>query len=493
MMGLRVRTFAHIHRLSIAEQSEEKRGRVRRARDRRRRRDAAVHGVGRDRVDLGGRAGRRVARADALLLVAADARDRRLLVVPLSSSSGRSRTGSPRRTTRPGRASARCSPRSRSPSWEPRSCAPTGWTSSTFGRVRGAIDRAVPGGGPRALPVGHAVPALHGLLRAGRLDRGRAGRELRAGVGTHVRQGDGVPVPRRHVPARVHRPARRSTARRRPRSRDGGRSWRSSTSPSRSSSRSRGWSSRPGALSVRAEDVEYPYREGGPVLHGISLDVEAGEHVAIVGETGCGKTTFVKLRLPARRPGGRADRGRRHRSARDRSPRRGSARSGWCRRTGSCSTRPCARTCAPAGAGRPTATSRPRSRSWGSGDWVGGAPAGAGHAGRRARGGAVRRRAPARGARPRAHRRSRPADPGRGDVARWIRRPSGGRPRRCAACPKAGRRSRWRTGCRRRRAPTGCSCSTPAGWWRRARTRSSSRRGGDVRAPVRELARQRAG
>jgi ATP-binding cassette subfamily B protein len=50
-----------------------------------------------------------------------------------------------------------------------------------------------------------------------------------------------------------------------------------------------------GPLSVSARDVEYAYREGGPVLRGISLDVGAGEHVAIVGETGCGKTTFVKL------------------------------------------------------------------------------------------------------------------------------------------------------------------------------------------------------
>ncbi len=49
------------------------------------------------------------------------------------------------------------------------------------------------------------------------------------------------------------------------------------------------------ALSVSARDVEYAYREGGPVLHGITMDVAAGEHVAIVGETGCGKTTFVKL------------------------------------------------------------------------------------------------------------------------------------------------------------------------------------------------------
>ena len=50
-----------------------------------------------------------------------------------------------------------------------------------------------------------------------------------------------------------------------------------------------------GALSVRTEAVEFAYREGGPVLHGIDLDLAAGAHVAIVGETGCGKSTFAKL------------------------------------------------------------------------------------------------------------------------------------------------------------------------------------------------------
>jgi ATP-binding cassette, subfamily B, bacterial len=50
-----------------------------------------------------------------------------------------------------------------------------------------------------------------------------------------------------------------------------------------------------GALSVEADDVRYAYRTGPEVLHGISLSVRAGGHVAIVGETGCGKTTFVKL------------------------------------------------------------------------------------------------------------------------------------------------------------------------------------------------------
>jgi putative ABC transport system ATP-binding protein len=50
-----------------------------------------------------------------------------------------------------------------------------------------------------------------------------------------------------------------------------------------------------GALSVHADHVRYRYRTGPEVLHGISIDVAAGSHVAIVGQTGCGKSTFVKL------------------------------------------------------------------------------------------------------------------------------------------------------------------------------------------------------
>ena len=61
-MALRVRTFEHIHRLSIAEQTEEKRGvfvaRVTADVDTL----SAVHGVGRDRVDL-----RRASRSSASL------------------------------------------------------------------------------------------------------------------------------------------------------------------------------------------------------------------------------------------------------------------------------------------------------------------------------------------------------------------------------------------------------------------------------------------
>jgi ATP-binding cassette, subfamily B, bacterial len=50
-----------------------------------------------------------------------------------------------------------------------------------------------------------------------------------------------------------------------------------------------------GALAVRAHDVDFGYRGGGPVLQGVSVDIAPGARVAIVGETGSGKTTFAKL------------------------------------------------------------------------------------------------------------------------------------------------------------------------------------------------------
>jgi len=50
-----------------------------------------------------------------------------------------------------------------------------------------------------------------------------------------------------------------------------------------------------GPLTVTTEGLKFAYREGGLVLHGIDVDVYAGSRIAIVGETGCGKTTFAKL------------------------------------------------------------------------------------------------------------------------------------------------------------------------------------------------------
>jgi len=52
----------------------------------------------------------------------------------------------------------------------------------------------------------------------------------------------------------------------------------------------------PGALSVRTEALEFGYQDGsGLVLRGIDAEIPAGAHIAVVGETGCGKTTFAKL------------------------------------------------------------------------------------------------------------------------------------------------------------------------------------------------------
>jgi len=50
-----------------------------------------------------------------------------------------------------------------------------------------------------------------------------------------------------------------------------------------------------GAPRVTAEGVSYAYGGGPFVLHDIWMEVSPGAHVAIVGETGSGKTTFAKL------------------------------------------------------------------------------------------------------------------------------------------------------------------------------------------------------
>jgi ATP-binding cassette, subfamily B, bacterial len=46
---------------------------------------------------------------------------------------------------------------------------------------------------------------------------------------------------------------------------------------------------------VQLEHVEFAYVDGQPVLHDVSLNLEAGQVVAIVGPTGAGKSTLVSL------------------------------------------------------------------------------------------------------------------------------------------------------------------------------------------------------
>lgn len=48
---------------------------------------------------------------------------------------------------------------------------------------------------------------------------------------------------------------------------------------------------------VRYENVAFGYVHGRPVLNGVSFEIPAGDMVAIVGETGAGKSTLVSLLL----------------------------------------------------------------------------------------------------------------------------------------------------------------------------------------------------
>jgi ATP-binding cassette subfamily B protein len=50
-----------------------------------------------------------------------------------------------------------------------------------------------------------------------------------------------------------------------------------------------------GPITVAFEHVSYAYPGGPTVLHDVDLTIEPGSRVAVVGETGSGKTTFAKL------------------------------------------------------------------------------------------------------------------------------------------------------------------------------------------------------
>src|SRR5205823_9097855 len=58
---------------------------------------------------------------------------------------------------------------------------------------------------------------------------------------------------------------------------------------------------RPGAVELPREgvlalrDVTFGYGDRRPVVHGLTLDFAPGEHVALVGATGAGKSTVAKL------------------------------------------------------------------------------------------------------------------------------------------------------------------------------------------------------
>jgi zinc transport system ATP-binding protein len=55
-------------------------------------------------------------------------------------------------------------------------------------------------------------------------------------------------------------------------------------------------------LALELDSVDFAYEHGPPVLRDVSLDVEAGEFVAIAGPNGGGKTTLLRLALGLARP-----------------------------------------------------------------------------------------------------------------------------------------------------------------------------------------------
>jgi ATP-binding cassette subfamily B protein len=51
----------------------------------------------------------------------------------------------------------------------------------------------------------------------------------------------------------------------------------------------------PGGGHLRFENVVFEYLQGRPVLDGVTLDVPAGQTIALIGQTGSGKTTLTSL------------------------------------------------------------------------------------------------------------------------------------------------------------------------------------------------------
>ena len=52
-----------------------------------------------------------------------------------------------------------------------------------------------------------------------------------------------------------------------------------------------------GDIEFRQVHFSYPVREDVPILRDLSMRVNSGQRVALVGSSGCGKSTMVKLLL----------------------------------------------------------------------------------------------------------------------------------------------------------------------------------------------------
>merc|ERR1712002_888156 len=50
-----------------------------------------------------------------------------------------------------------------------------------------------------------------------------------------------------------------------------------------------------GEITVKSAKFHYPTRPDAPVLKDLSIKAETGESVALVGHSGCGKSTIIQL------------------------------------------------------------------------------------------------------------------------------------------------------------------------------------------------------
>lgn len=59
----------------------------------------------------------------------------------------------------------------------------------------------------------------------------------------------------------------------------------------------------PERVALTTDKVTFSYpQQPAPALDTVSLQVKAGEHIAILGRTGCGKSTLLQLLTRARDP-----------------------------------------------------------------------------------------------------------------------------------------------------------------------------------------------
>ena len=48
-------------------------------------------------------------------------------------------------------------------------------------------------------------------------------------------------------------------------------------------------------VDISVKEITKAFEQGDNILDGLSFDIQAGEHVGILGKNGCGKTTLFRI------------------------------------------------------------------------------------------------------------------------------------------------------------------------------------------------------